>query len=99
MRIRVFAKISGYLEGVGLYFVDAQTYQPVRVEINLKSRFMDEAFPGFPLLSLTSVQSSILPSVPGRYVTDFNEYRHLAPTAANSALASIRATHPRAKIV
>jgi hypothetical protein len=99
VRIRVFARISGYLEGVGLYFVDAQTYQPVRVEMDLKKHFFEDALPGFPLLSLSSIQSSILPSVPGRWIIDFNEYRHLAPTAANSGLANIRATHPKARIV
>ena len=84
---------------VAVYFVDGQTYQPVRVVMDLKKHFFNETVPGFPLLSLTRIQSSILPSVYGRYVIDFNDYRHLAPTAANNKLANIRAAHPTAKIV
>jgi len=99
VRIRVFAKHYGHLMAVGLYFVDGQTYQPVRVVIDLKKHFFNETVPGFPLLSLTRIQSSVLPSVYGRYVIDFNEYWHLAPTAANNKLANIRAMHPKAKIV
>jgi hypothetical protein len=99
VRIRVFARISGYLEGVGLYFVDAQTYKPVRVVVDLRKHFFNEAVPGFPLLALTPVESSSLPTAYGRYVFDFNEYRHLSPTSANNNLANIREAHPKAKIV
>jgi hypothetical protein len=98
VRIRIFAKHYGRLMAVGLYFVDGQTYQPVRAVIDLNKHFFNETIPGLPLLSLTRIQASILPSVYGRYVIEFNEW-HLAPTAANTKLADIRAAHPTAKIV
>jgi hypothetical protein len=100
VRIRVFAKISGYLEGVGFYFVDATTYQPVRVVMDVKRHLLNWIVPGFPLLSLAPIQLELLiPYQLGHFVIDFNEYKHLAPTAANKKLANIRATHAKAKIL
>jgi hypothetical protein len=58
-----------------------------------------QSSPGFPLLTLTLVQTSSLPVTLGRFVLDFDTYRYLTPTAANDRLTNIQATHPRAKIV
>jgi hypothetical protein len=99
VRIRLVAEVYGRLRTVALYFVDATTYQPVRVEINAIEPLFYQAIPGFPLLYLTSIQDGSIPGMLGRYVLDFDDYRDLAPTAANKRLTSIDAAHPRAKIV
>jgi hypothetical protein len=101
IRIRVLGYVYGRLQTVALYFVDATTYEPVRVEIDARNQTLfDLAIPGFPLLYLTSIQGGSLPGPGlGRYVLDFNAYQDLVPTPANQSLTSINAAHPRAKIV
>jgi hypothetical protein len=58
-----------------------------------------QSSPGFPLLTLTPLQTSSLPLTLGHFVLDFDTYRYLTPTAASERLTSIQASHPRAKIV
>jgi hypothetical protein len=99
VRIRVFADVYGRLQTVALYFVDAKTFRPVRVEITAVEPLFYQAIPGFPLLYLTSIQRSSLPGMLGIYVLDFDTYRDLTPTPANQRQTSIQAAHPRAKIV
>ena len=82
-----------------LYFVDATTYRPVRVEMTNNAPLFHQSSPGFPLLTLTPLQTSSLPDMVGRYILDFETYRYLTPTAANERLTNIQAAHPRAKIV
>lgn len=107
VRIRILVPRFGRVVSNVVYFVDATTYRPVRVAIDIDEHaltandepFINQSFPGFPLLTVTSLQTSSLPDVLGHYVLDFDAYRYLTPTPANERLTSIRAAHPRAKIV
>jgi hypothetical protein len=98
IRIRVRARVHGQLEPVADYFVDAQTYRPLRVVITGGTSPGDGPnLPGMPLTSLTMIERATLPPFGGRYVFDFDEYRHLPPTAANRKLTDVKAMHPHAK--
>jgi hypothetical protein len=99
VRIRVLVHGFGRVVSDVLYYVDATTYRPVRVEMTNDEPLLTQTSPGFPLLTLTPIQTASLPDVPGRYVLDFDAYRYLTPTPANERLTRIRAAHPRAKIV
>jgi hypothetical protein len=99
VRIRILAHGYGRVVSNVLYFVDATTYRPVRVEMINNAPLLNQTSPGFPLLTLTPLQTSSLPDFPGRYVLDFDAYRYLTPTPANEGLTSIQSAHPRAKIV
>ena len=81
--------------------------RPTRVAIDIEARpaltgnedpFFNQSFPGVPLLTVTSLQTSSLPNVLGLYELDFNPYRYLTPTPANERLTSIRATYPKAAV-
>jgi hypothetical protein len=98
IRIRVRARIYGQLEPVADYFVDAQTYRPIRVVITEGIAPGDgPTLPGMPLTSLTGIEQATVPSFGGNYVFDFIDYTHLASTAANQELTDIKAMHPHAK--
>jgi hypothetical protein len=99
VRIRILVHGYGRVVSHVLYFVDATTYRPVRVEMTNNAPLHNQSSPGFPLLTLTPLQTSSLPDFPGRYILDFDTYRYLTPTAANERLTNIQAAHPRAKIV
>src|SRR5262249_1138286 len=109
VRIRILAHGFGRVVTNVVYFVDATTYRPVRVAMDRRlatgslaagdEPLVDQSPPGFPLLSVTSLQTSSLPNVLGHYVLDFDAYRYLTPTPANERLTRIRSAHPRAKIV
>jgi hypothetical protein len=130
------------LEPIALYYVDAQTYRPVRVVIPPPggpvvmlappSRFDPADFSslgslgflpedtstssrlGFPmdpsafLLGSPGYSIPTLPVLlgPGQTVSgrslyrvyDFEDYRLIAPTAANRRLTNLRAMHPRATV-
>jgi hypothetical protein len=99
VRIRILVHGYGRIVSHVLYFVDATTYRPVRVEMTNNAPLLYQTSPGVPLLTLTPLQTSSLPDFPGRYVLDFETYRYLTPTAANERLTNIQAAHPRAKVV
>ena len=109
LRIRIPSRFSRTGAPVALYFVDAQTYRPVRVVI--PAGFRPGMPPGVepnmfahdsPLLFLV-LPPGAAPAGPMsvRYalIYDFVDYRYLTPTAQNRELASIRAQHPHAKIL
>jgi hypothetical protein len=99
VRIRIHVHGYGRVVSNVVYFVDATSYRPVRVEMDNNAPLLNQSSPGFPLLTLTPLQTSSLPDVPGHYVLDFDTYRYLAPTPANERLTSIKAAHPGAKVV
>jgi len=99
VRIRILVHGYGRVVSNVVYFVDATTYRPVRVEMDSNAPLTKQTSPGFPLLTITSLQTSSLPDLPGRYVLDFNAYRYLTPTPTNERLTSIQAAHPKAKIL
>jgi hypothetical protein len=101
VRIRILVHGYGRVVSNVVYFVDATTYRPVRVEMDNNAPLINQTSPGFPLLTITSLQTSSLPpdATLGHYVLDFDAYRYLTPTPTNERLTSIRAAHPRAKIV
>jgi hypothetical protein len=99
IRIRILVHGYGRVVSNVMYFVDATTYRPVRVEMDNNAPLTKQTSPGFPLLTITSLQTSSLPDLPGHYVLDFDAYRYLTPTPTNERLTSIQAAHPKAKIL
>jgi hypothetical protein len=98
IRILVRAEVLGQLEPVGDYYVDARTYQPIRVVVSHGGyRGRGANLPGMPLTSLTVTEQATLPPIDGRYVFDFTDYRELDPTTANQKLTNISAMHSQAK--
>jgi hypothetical protein len=97
IRIRVTAAPYGHVETVAIYYVDAQTYRPIRVVIDQGRPLAGVPQPAMPATSLTLTQLATLPSSTGRYVFDFDQYEHLEP-AAGSKLSDIQAAHPGVKI-
>jgi len=100
-RIRVSWRAFGRLVPIALYFVDVHTYRPVRVVITAARPSAYRL--GFPLTSITFLPYGGFSGAKGpplrALVYDFLEYRYLAATDANRKLTSVRAAHPRAKIV
>jgi len=95
VHILVRAEVLGHLEPVGDYYVDARTYQPIRVVISHgEYRGQGANLPGMPLTSLTLTEQATLPPIDGRYAFDFNHYQQITPTAANEKLTDINAMHP-----
>jgi hypothetical protein len=107
LRIRILSSFSSTGEPAALYFVDAQSYRPVRVVIpaGFRPGPPPGARPGTvahdtPLLSLVlgAPQSGPM-SLRYALTYDFAAYRYLAPTSENQKLADIHAEHPHAKIL
>jgi hypothetical protein len=100
VRIRIASR--PYLRTVtgALFFVDARTYRPVRIELSAALPFRSRV--GYPLTCLTFAMIYGCTSNPGSHamwVYDFAEYRYLPRTAANRKLANIHAMHPGAEII
>jgi hypothetical protein len=98
IRIRVTATPYGHVETVAIYYVDAQTYRPIRIVIDQRRPLAGAPQPAMPATSLTLTQFATLPPTTGRYVFDFGRYEHLTPAAGNRKLSDIRAAHPGVKI-
>jgi hypothetical protein len=100
VRIRVLGRPTLHTVTTALFFVDARTYRPVRIELNAGLPFRSRV--GYPLTCLTFAMIYGCNNNPGphaAWVYDFAEYRYLPRTAANRKLADIQAMHPNAKIV
>jgi hypothetical protein len=98
IRIVVTSRLSGRAVGSTLYFVDAHTYEPVRVIV---SAAVPNGSPiGFPMASLVALPYGQFPEPKRPYVLvfDFAQFHYLAPTAKNRGLANIRTQHPGVKI-
>jgi len=100
VRIRIVSRPFSRLVTGALFFVDARTYRPVRIELNaglpMRSRV------GYPLTCLTFAMIYGCNNNPGphaMWVYDFTEYRYLPHSAANRKSTNIRAMHPNSKIV
>jgi hypothetical protein len=83
-----------------LFFVDARTDRPVRIEVSAALPF--RARVGYPLTCLGFVMGYGCQNNPGphaKWVYDFTDYRYLPRSAVNRKLTNIRAKHPNAQIV
>jgi hypothetical protein len=103
IRILVTSRLFGRVVATTFYFVDAHTYQPVRVTVS--AAVPNASPPGFPLASITALPygrfSGLGPprSAHYTYVYDFAEFRYLASTPGNLKLGNVQAQHPNAKVV
>jgi len=100
VRIRIASRPYLRVVTSALFFVDARTYRPVRIELSAALPFRSRV--GYPLTCLTFAMIYGCTSNPGPHavwVYDFAEYRYLPRTAANRKLANIRAMHPNAEIL
>ncbi len=98
IRIVVTSRLSGRTVGSTLYFVDAHTYEPVRV---IARAAVPNGSPlGFPMALLVALPYGQFPEPKRPYVLvfDFAKFHYLAPTAKNRGLADIRTQHPGVKI-
>jgi hypothetical protein len=99
LRIRIASHPPFHSVTGALFYVDARTYRPVRIELNANLPF--ESRVGYPYC-LTFAMLYGCNNNPGphaMWVYDFTDYRYLPRTAANRKLANIQAMHPNAKIV
>jgi hypothetical protein len=100
VRIRILGRPEFKTETTALFFVDAHTYRPVRIELNASLPFSSRV--GYPLTCFTygmAYGCGPMPGAHAMWVYDFTDYRYLPRTAANLKLTRIRAMHPKAKIV
>jgi len=101
VRIRILSHPYSRTVIGALFFVDAHTYRPVRIELNASLPFSSKL--GYPLTCLTyGFQSGCATygtEPDAKWVYDFTDYRFLPRTAANRRLTNIRAMHPKAEIL
>ena len=99
IRIIVTSRLSGHSVGTTLYFVDAHTYQPVRVIVNAAVPNGSPLW--FPMASLTALPYGQFPEPKKPYVLvfDFEKFQYLTPTTKNLGVTNIQAQHPTATIV
>jgi hypothetical protein len=101
LRIRVTSPLRGRRVPSALYYVDAHTYEPVRITIPPGDFKPRESLHGLPLIFVTALPYG-LPDSGGNHFTliyDFAKYQQLEPTTNNRKLTDIRAQHPHARIV
>ena len=101
LRIRVTSQLRGRRVPIALYYVDARTYEPVRITIPPGDFKPRASLHGLPLIFVTALPYG-LPDSAGNHFTliyDFAKYQQLEPTANNRKLTNIRAQHPHARIL
>jgi hypothetical protein len=99
LRIRITSHPPFHTVTGALFFVDARTYQPVRIELNANLPFTSRVRYPYCLTFSMIYGCNNNPGPHAMWVYDFTDYRYLPSTAANRKLADIQAIHPNAKIV